>query len=291
MKKINIKLKNTDIYLEFNGADDLYENICRCFTLEPSAMEDKTGPDGKEHISIRITGVDGNYNCSSLTEEIIVDSERQVIAWLLDMVGESIIMTIPPDEMIMHAAAVEKQGQVIIIAGDSGSGKTSFSLILNRYGFRYIGDEYIHITPGNGKAYGDNYPVHLKAGNPLLQTMEEEDLVETYNEETGRSGYAFSFDDMGGKSIEADVQTGRISAIIFVKYIYDASETYINRMSIHNLPQAVLGTLIAHGSRTDVLRRFVRMIAEYEIPIMERNYSKTEKAVRLIFNLLARTNV
>ena len=39
-------------------------------------------------------------------------------------------------------------------------------------------------------ACGENFPIHIKAGNPLLGEYAPEFLIKTYNTESGRKGYA-----------------------------------------------------------------------------------------------------
>jgi hypothetical protein len=52
-----------------------------------------------------------------------------------------------PDLLFVHAAVLEHEGRAILLAGDSGSGKSTTALGLTRLGFRLMSDELAPIDP------------------------------------------------------------------------------------------------------------------------------------------------
>jgi len=52
-----------------------------------------------------------------------------------------------PDLLFMHAAAVEWRGTAVVLAADSGSGKSTTTWALLHHGVRYLSDELAAIDP------------------------------------------------------------------------------------------------------------------------------------------------
>ena len=48
---------------------------------------------------------------------------------------------------LCHAAALERQGEALLIVGTQGAGKTTLALALTRRGFGYLGDEFALVCP------------------------------------------------------------------------------------------------------------------------------------------------
>lgn len=64
--------------------------------------------------------------------------------------------------MILHASSVERGGKVLIMTGESGSGKSTMSALLAERGWRFMGDEFVLIDPVTGHAHPFPRPVSLK---------------------------------------------------------------------------------------------------------------------------------
>ena len=64
--------------------------------------------------------------------------------------------------LLLHAASVERGGQVIILTGESGSGKSTLAAVLMAQGWRLLGDEFALIDPVSGEAYPFPRPISLK---------------------------------------------------------------------------------------------------------------------------------
>ncbi len=69
----------------------------------------------------------------------------------------------------IHAAGLEKNGNVILLPGTSGGGKTTISLSLTELGYNYLGDNYIIIH--HNKAFSYLTPLNIFYYNrvPLIE--------------------------------------------------------------------------------------------------------------------------
>jgi hypothetical protein len=52
------------------------------------------------------------------------------------------------DRLLLHAAAAERDGRIVVLAGPQGSGKSTLVTALVCAGFRYVTDETVAIEPG-----------------------------------------------------------------------------------------------------------------------------------------------
>ena len=55
--------------------------------------------------------------------------------------------------LLLHAAAVERDGQVLVMTGESGAGKSTMAALLALNGWRLLGDEFALIAPDTGWAH------------------------------------------------------------------------------------------------------------------------------------------
>lgn len=63
----------------------------------------------------------------------------------------------------LHAAGVERGGAGVLLAGDTGSGKTTLTLLLARAGWRFLGDDAVllRLTPERVEARALPMPFHV----------------------------------------------------------------------------------------------------------------------------------
>ncbi|WBH16854.1 HprK-related kinase A [Sphingomonas radiodurans] len=64
--------------------------------------------------------------------------------------------------LLLHAAAVERDGLAIILTGESGAGKSTLAALLQPRGWRLLADEFVLIDPATGLVYPFPRPVSLK---------------------------------------------------------------------------------------------------------------------------------
>ena len=64
--------------------------------------------------------------------------------------------------LVVHAAAIERNGRVVILPGAPGAGKSTLAAALTRSGWRLLSDELALIRPGDGKVVPLARPINLK---------------------------------------------------------------------------------------------------------------------------------
>ena len=64
--------------------------------------------------------------------------------------------------LLIHAAAVERDGRALLMTGVSGSGKSTLSALLGRRGWRLLGDEFALLEPTSGELHAFPRLVSLK---------------------------------------------------------------------------------------------------------------------------------
>ena len=119
----------------------------------------------------------------------------------------------------LHAAAVSKGGNAIVVPANSGAGKSTLTTWLTANGFEYITDELILVDSG-GRLEGVARPIQIKfhgleAINRLLVTPE---LVQK-----GKFVTALPIDSLGGVVNNGDTSLG---AFVFPKYTKGAEFSF-----------------------------------------------------------------
>jgi HprK-related kinase A len=77
----------------------------------------------------------------------------------------------PKNKLLLHAAAAEWDGRVVLIAGPEGSGKSTLVAALVRSGLRYVTDETVAVdVPG---ATIDPYPKPIALDSAAIQSLGE----------------------------------------------------------------------------------------------------------------------
>ena len=76
-------------------------------------------------------------------------SDEQSTHLVATGVGEitQLVIDGTPGHVLFHAGAVERDGQVVVVAGDSGRGKSTLTAALVQRGFGYVTDEVVAIDP------------------------------------------------------------------------------------------------------------------------------------------------
>lgn len=66
--------------------------------------------------------------------------------------------------LLLHAAAVERDGRAIVMTGESGAGKSTLAALLQARGWRLMADEFVLLEPISGLIHPFPRPVSLKKG-------------------------------------------------------------------------------------------------------------------------------
>lgn len=64
--------------------------------------------------------------------------------------------------LLLHAAAVEKDGRALVMTGESGAGKSTLAALLGARGWRLMGDEFALVDPATGLVHAFPRLVSLK---------------------------------------------------------------------------------------------------------------------------------
>ena len=73
--------------------------------------------------------------------------------------------------LLLHAAAVARDGRCLILTGESGSGKSTLAALLGEAGWTFMGDEFVLLDPAIGNAQPFPRPVSLK--NAAIDAVRE----------------------------------------------------------------------------------------------------------------------
>lgn len=71
--------------------------------------------------------------------------------------------------LLLHASAVERGGQAIIMVGASGSGKSTLAAMLGESGWRLLGDEFALLNPDTGMVVP--FPRLISLKNEAIEAM------------------------------------------------------------------------------------------------------------------------
>ena len=92
--------------------------------------------------------------------------------------------------LLLHASAVERDGRVLLMTGESGSGKSTMSALLALGGWRFLGDEFAFVGLDDGRIHPFPRPASLK-NDAIAAVRAAGGTVGPVIEETpkGRIGY------------------------------------------------------------------------------------------------------
>lgn len=64
--------------------------------------------------------------------------------------------------LLLHAAALERDGRALVLTGESGAGKSTLATLLGARGWRFMGDEFALLDPASGRVHAFPRLVSLK---------------------------------------------------------------------------------------------------------------------------------
>lgn len=66
--------------------------------------------------------------------------------------------------LLLHASAVERDGEALVMTGTSGAGKSTLAALLGESGWRLLGDEFALVDPDSGLVHPFPRAISLKNG-------------------------------------------------------------------------------------------------------------------------------
>ncbi len=102
----------------------------------------------------------------TLVEETSDEAIQYKVVYFLEKLITLDLQYLRTDLYFVHSAALERNGGVIMIAADSGTGKSTTAWSLLQHGFRYLSDELAPIDPATLEVHPYPHALCLKAPPP-----------------------------------------------------------------------------------------------------------------------------
>lgn len=121
----------------------------------------------------------GVFTLTQHHETCCIDRSAGAIAsWLLHATFRQLALAAAPTRgLLLHAAAVERQGRGLLLPGSSGSGKSTLTALLAIRGFDYLTDELVHVPLESTDVEGFTAPLKIKMAG--LEAMKGQDPLIT----------------------------------------------------------------------------------------------------------------
>lgn len=132
--------------------------------------------------------------------ELLFHIEQDLVVWLQAQ---------RPDLLFLHAAALERGGRIVMLAGDSGQGKSTTAWGLLHHGFRYLSDELCPLEPAALRVHAYPHALCLKRPPPPSFPLPPETL------DAGSRLYVPTAALPGGCAPDGL----RLAAVLFVRHV------------------------------------------------------------------------
>lgn len=97
--------------------------------------------------------LDGEHLVYTLTPDVFATLQHHLTLTLAGL----------PDRAFLHAAALERDGEVVVLAGESMAGKTTLAAALLAEGFRFLGDDIIPLSLHEDSLEPCPFPLRIRA--------------------------------------------------------------------------------------------------------------------------------
>jgi hypothetical protein len=156
-----IALRCIDYTCTVEADDDLLDHIASLF--EPCLI---TGPTEHEIVLARSVGAAPSRVVVVRDGETVV-RDASIALGLARLVWEinQGVVAEPGARLLLHAAAVEHGGRVVLLPGGPGAGKSTLAAGLVRAGLRYVTDETVAIDATNRTVVPYPKPISLEFGS------------------------------------------------------------------------------------------------------------------------------
>ena len=137
-----------------------------CLAANFGAMIASTSPADPD-FAYKIRSVDGSYlvEREDTTSQLVATGLDELVYCLeKDLTVE--LQQRRPDLFFIHAATLEWRGAAVVLAADSGGGKSTTAWALLHHGFRYLSDELACIEPDTLRVFAYPHAVCLKRAPP-----------------------------------------------------------------------------------------------------------------------------
>jgi hypothetical protein len=151
--------------------------------------------------------------CASDAGELLYEVEKGICVAL---------QTLRPDLFFLHAAALERNGNAYLLAGESGHGKSTTAWGLLHQGYRYLSDELSPIDPDTLSVYPYSHALCLKRRPPGAYPLADIDAMDL-----GRTIHV----PVDRLPSQAACAPARLAGMMFVRYRPQAHGPSMRRLS------------------------------------------------------------
>ena len=282
MTKLLIQIAGERILAEIEDGNfaDGFSGVIKCSRAEKERITRRIYIQGDEKSGYSVLTAPENIRYRYTTGAELADG---VFSYL----GTVILRSVKGKEYIIHASGTLLNNKVLLFSGVSGSGKTTFALEISKYGY-YLGDEYTHVNTATGEVWFENYPFHLKDGNPYLMNFSSCPKLRTSDRYGQRKGFYISPDtgEIPQASIKSDdgIAVKRpLSMIVFPHFSASAPKTEIRKLSSMKLPELLLKGLFGRDAPSGIFKNFIKMLSQRNIKLVEIEYSDISEAAEKLY--------
>ncbi len=184
--------------------------------------------------------------------------------------------------LLLHASTVERDGKVIIMTGESGSGKSTMAAVLMTMGWRLLGDEFALIDPESGLAQPFPRPISLKNQSvSVLEGLASPDLFGPLLKGTPKGDIRHLIPDKN--SIGRMDEQARPVAILFPAFgLPEATRPVGHGEAFVRLTQASTNYTALAERGFDALSKLVT-----SLPTLAIDYPNTDSGAKLVEQIWA----
>ncbi len=172
----------------------------------------------------------------------------------------------------IHASAVKKNNEVILLTSAGGSGKSTMAGLLQLHGFDFFSDDFVGVEAGNKMAYP--FPAAICAKNETIKLLGEKGLG-MYPANAKKTAYI-----KPAKPLQTN--PGEVKKVVFIKYDPDM-DLNIRELSILDSlktfhPEAWIGNDM---KRAEIFLNWFEKLKFYKL-----EYGNNEKAISSLNKLI-----
>lgn len=190
-----------------------------------------------------------------------------------------------PNECSLHASTAVVDGRAVCFMGSSGSGKSSMSLFVSRYG-SYCGDEYAVMDYSKGTIRHEPYPIQVKDSACGLYPHVEYTRCLSLDNEGVFSSYLVPCRDM----VTAPVDFSSwypIKAIVLPRFEAELKDkARVEPIRIGDLPRLLLSSAANDDLPSVLLRKILSCVSAANIPFYSLVYSDGNAAAKQLLTLM-----